>query len=203
MGSKASRKPSKAEQPNPKRRDRMPRAHFEAMCKAFDFYPQLVQTFSLNLHVDRSCERRGTSELTYAAFVETLCRIAFVYLSVYGNPIQQKMPSLQKCCWLLVLLRCRCEEFGSELKLPTGLRRGAMSKLWRERKPFVLETTPFEKLVMWRVLDSSCYKRGQDMSFKSQGDDDDEAGSWRREISPGETSGTGESVFESPWESEF
>eukprot|EP00929_Paragymnodinium_shiwhaense_P039712 TRINITY_DN20832_c0_g1_i1.p1 TRINITY_DN20832_c0_g1~~TRINITY_DN20832_c0_g1_i1.p1 ORF type:complete len:885 (+),score=154.82 TRINITY_DN20832_c0_g1_i1:130-2784(+) len=48
----------------PPGKDRMPREHFEAMLKAFDMYPTIVQTYSLHLHIDRSLEKRGLSCLT-------------------------------------------------------------------------------------------------------------------------------------------
>jgi len=140
---------------------------FEAMLREFQLFPDILQIHSARQHVQISLSRRGgIKRLTYAAFIECLCRVAFVYLCIYGNSAQQNVPSKHKCIWLLALLRARCEDLGLE-KLKGGFSCGpqlakggagagahAEESLWLKRQDVNVDTLPLPRLVLWRALDA-------------------------------------------------
>merc|ERR1712217_83860 len=149
---------------------------FEAMLKDLGFFPDIVQIHSLKQHLHHSLTRHPHSlgQLTFSAFLECLCRIVFVYLSIYGNSVQLPAPSKSKCLWLIAMLRVRCRDFGQDLGLPTSLT-GDPSKgenegsLWRTREACVLDTMPLKRLFLWRALDADVASTGPSLSvFNSQ-----------------------------------
>jgi hypothetical protein len=157
---------------SPKRETLMDPKDFRFMAHDFGFFPNLVQLHSIKQHVDMSLTRRNASQLTYEAFIECLLRITFVYLSIYGNNIQQASFSKAKCMWLLTLLRVRC----NELKLPNGLSAEAppadsnlsppgspygshggvrfCGALWEETNAVNVDTMLLENLVIWTTMDA-------------------------------------------------
>merc|ERR1712176_465857 len=124
------------------------------MLRQLGLFPSIVQTHTLQQHIDLSLSCRGVSEFTYAAFVECLCRIAFVFLDGYGNTTQQKASSLCKGCWLIALLAARCQRCGPSIGLPSALCSLHPRTLWATRKKFNLEGTPLEELVLWRAMNA-------------------------------------------------
>merc|ERR1712232_1096496 len=144
---RAGRKPTK--------RKRLSRENFENMLRALRIFPEFVQTHSMQQHVELSLSRRGISELTYAAFVECLCRIAFIYLLTFGNGVQQVAPSECKAMWLLTMLRVRCRDHGKETNLTeelAGASNGNGGTLWSKRKALNVEKLKLENLIFWRTL---------------------------------------------------
>merc|ERR1712232_1059181 len=163
---RAGRKPTK--------RKRLSRENFENMLRALRIFPEFVQTHSMQQHVDLSLSRRGITELTYAAFVECLCRIAFIYLCTYGNGVQQAAPSQMKAMWLLTLLRVRCRDY-RELNLCEGLagpQDGSGGKLWEKRRITNLEKLRLERSILWRTMeaeiDSSRFQKEDKSKSKNQ-----------------------------------
>jgi len=128
----------------------MEQENFHAMLHEFGFLPTIVQTHSARQHVEIALARRNANLLSYESFIECLCRIAFVYLSIFGNSVQQVAPSKAKMVWLLTLLRARCRD----LHMPDGLGdpRGAA---WIKRKHFNLDACDLESLVVWPALNCS------------------------------------------------
>jgi hypothetical protein len=133
---------------------------FRFMAYDLGLFPGVVQLHSVKQHVAMSLTRRNASQLSYEAFVECLVRITFVYLSIYGNNIQQA-----KCMWLLTLLRVRC----NELKLPNGLSAeeppegsGVGSEgsvrfcgaAWENTTSVTLDTILLQDMVLWATINS-------------------------------------------------
>lgn len=127
-------------EPAPRRKcgRRMPQEQFHTMLQDFKFFPTIVQRHSAQRHMEISMNRRGHTSLSYSGFIESLCRITFVYLSTYGNPVQQTAPSKRKCLWMFALLRASQE---------TGTWHRAQCKL---------DQVPLRRLVLWRALDAGC-----------------------------------------------
>lgn len=146
-------------------------AALQALLRDLGLFPDIVQIHSLRQHLHISQMRDGVIELAYPTFVECLLRMAFVYLGVYGNDVQQAAPSKWKCLWLFGLLSARCQAFGDRLGLPrelfdagasSGSRdggaraeegSGAAGRLW-QREPCDLDSMPLEQLTLWRTLDA-------------------------------------------------
>lgn len=136
---------------------RMTEGSFLEFLKDFGIYPAMVQQHTAELHIRQTLRRRGTSKLTFTAFVETLCRIAFVYLSIYGNGVQQMSTSKRKCLWLLMMLRLRCRRFGEKLCLAPSLVAGpddGPSQAWTARQAVDIEDVPLQELLLFRLLDA-------------------------------------------------
>eukprot|EP00932_Pfiesteria_piscicida_P022359 SRR837773.9117.p1 GENE.SRR837773.9117~~SRR837773.9117.p1 ORF type:complete len:222 (-),score=25.39 SRR837773.9117:41-706(-) len=137
--------------------------------EAMHFFPDVVQVFTLRQHLAVFVRRRGAEcrqqlpgiRLDFRCFLECLCRIAFVYLSFYGNAVQQQAPSIWKCLWLLSLLRIRCRDLGPHLGLPESLVGGPHlphdgGKLWRVRvESPPVDTLRLEDLVFWPALEAA------------------------------------------------
>merc|ERR1712060_260412 len=125
---------------------------------------------SLKQHLQSSLSRHGedgaSGKLSFSAYVETLCRVAFVHLSVYGNSVQLVVPSKCKCLWLITLLRMRCLELGKELNFPAGLAGegsealGEEGPLWHARENCALDTMPLEHIILWRAIDADVSSGG-------------------------------------------
>jgi hypothetical protein len=141
-----------------RQRIRMTREQFEFMCRALGIFPGFVQMHSMQQHVDLSLSRRSLSKLTYAAFVECLCRIAFTYLDIHGNDIQKGASSQMKTMWLLTMLRVKCKDQSENLNLSNDLggpRDGITGGLlWEKRKFVSIDTMRLESLILWRTLDA-------------------------------------------------
>eukprot|EP00927_Polykrikos_kofoidii_P022323 TRINITY_DN20870_c0_g2_i1.p1 TRINITY_DN20870_c0_g2~~TRINITY_DN20870_c0_g2_i1.p1 ORF type:complete len:1106 (-),score=180.65 TRINITY_DN20870_c0_g2_i1:45-3362(-) len=138
------------------RRLRMSRENFEAMIHGLGFFPDIVQKHSLQQHLNFSLFRRGTTTLSFPAFVECLCRIAFSYLCVYGNTVQQTASSLCRGVWLVALLRARCRDHGARMGLGSSVAgdgNGESGRLWNQRQNVCVESIPVESLIFWRVID--------------------------------------------------
>lgn len=138
-------------------RERLPRENFEKLLRDLRLFPEIVQMHSMTHHVDVSMSRREPiEELTYAAFVECLCRIAFVYLCTNGNDVQQAAPSQFKAIWLLSLLRARCRAFGAVVGLPEELvgKEGASGGVWAKRRSVNLESMPLKSMIVWTAMDA-------------------------------------------------
>lgn len=104
-------------------RRRMQPESFLQMLRDFGFFPDIVQQHSAQMHIlaagssdttaHHDCKpviEDGVSSaglISYRSFVHCLCRISFVYLSVYGNSIQRVSSSKRKCLWMLTFLRAR------------------------------------------------------------------------------------------------
>eukprot|EP00933_Yihiella_yeosuensis_P025559 TRINITY_DN19817_c1_g1_i1.p1 TRINITY_DN19817_c1_g1~~TRINITY_DN19817_c1_g1_i1.p1 ORF type:complete len:750 (-),score=111.17 TRINITY_DN19817_c1_g1_i1:225-2474(-) len=80
---------------------------FRRMLVDIRFFPQFVQTHSLQRHLGISQERCGEEDLDFEAFVECLVRIGYVFLITYGNIKQQAAPARLKILWLLAQLHAR------------------------------------------------------------------------------------------------
>eukprot|EP00931_Biecheleriopsis_adriatica_P090441 TRINITY_DN64420_c0_g1_i1.p1 TRINITY_DN64420_c0_g1~~TRINITY_DN64420_c0_g1_i1.p1 ORF type:complete len:813 (+),score=163.31 TRINITY_DN64420_c0_g1_i1:32-2470(+) len=81
--------------------------HFKSMLKELRFFPDFVQSFSLERHMFLNEQRHATSYLNFNIFVESLCRISFCYLATYGNIAQQAMPPKYKMLWMLAMMEAR------------------------------------------------------------------------------------------------
>jgi len=135
---------------------RMDAAGFRAMLRDFGFFPSICQTHSANQHIQLSLSRRGSEFFSYACFIECLCRLSFVYLSTYGNSVQQNAAAKRKCLWLITWLHAG---FRKVIVADEGEERGeaeSMEKLWHHRRSVALDEIPLEQVVLWRALDS-CY----------------------------------------------
>merc|ERR1712190_528068 len=125
-------------------------------------FPDIVQKHSAHQHVQVSLRRsgKGSRTLSYEAFVECLCRIAFVYLSVYGNSVQQMAPSKRKCLWFITLLRAGCRDAGlNEIVFPGGegewfAAHSAFDHSTQTHRRQSLDRFPLESLVLWRTLNA-------------------------------------------------
>jgi hypothetical protein len=139
---------------NRQRRDvMMDPGSFRFMVHDLGLFPGVVQLHSVQQHLDISLSRRESIKLSYQAFVECLLRIAFVYLSIYGNNVQQAAFSKAKCVWLITLLRVRC----NELMLPGGLsaeEEHGVGRAWQKKDNVNLDTMPLDKLVLWPAMDA-------------------------------------------------
>jgi len=133
---------------------RMDTDTFLVMIHEFGFYPKIVQVHSVRQHLEMSLNRRKAKKLTYEAFIECLLRISFVYLSMYGNNVQQAAGSKAKCIWLLTLLRSRYKHLGLS-KRGSAMGRGEvdLSGEW-VRKTVNVDTMPLKSLVLWPALDA-------------------------------------------------
>merc|ERR1711957_617000 len=148
---------------------------FERMLRELKFFPEIIQVHSLNQHIQSSMTRHGcdvdTGRLTFSAFLECICRIAFVYLSVYGNSVQLVAPSKCKCLWLITMLRVRCRELGKELNFPHGLvgmgpeASDEEGIFWHTRDNIVLDTMPLKHIVLWRAIDADVSSGGPQCSL--------------------------------------
>lgn len=116
--------------------------NFHYLLHEFGFMPTVVQIHSARQHVEISLTRRNTLLISFECFVEILCRIAFVYMSNFGNSVQQGSPSKAKIVWLITLLRARCRD----LKLPQGLA-DLKGPTWTKKKSFNLDGAELESLV--------------------------------------------------------
>jgi len=123
---------------------RMSINQFIFMLDQFQFFPHIVQWHSVHHHVEISVARRGVRDFTYTAFVECLCRICFVFLSIYGNSVQQASTSKRKFLWMIAMLRQGCQT--CDIEKPA---------LWRRSK-CNLDAMPLRRLVLWRALDAGC-----------------------------------------------
>lgn len=123
---------------------------FLEMLHDLKLFPRVVQQHSAKQHLSVTLSRRGASELTYTAFIECLFRIAFVYLSFYGNPVQQQAPSKWKCIWMLALICIRCQEVGVT---------DDAANAWQYGPHCSLDTLSLQHLVLWRALDAGCSRR--------------------------------------------
>jgi len=119
------------------------------------FYPDFVQNFALARHIFFTQVRHNCDNLGFSAFVECLCRIAFVYLAAYGNSQQQAAPAKHKALWLLCQLEARLPE---ELKIKKTDSR-AMSalddrfeSLWERNVDFDLSQCPTDQLVLAQTM---------------------------------------------------
>lgn len=141
---------------------------FQTLLQDLHLYPEIVQIHSLRQHLHLSLSRDGLPALTYPAFVECLLRTAFVYLSIYGNNIQQEAPSKWMGLWLFGLLSVRCRALGPVLGLPEKLSGGAAQRpkegaeeddgaahcrLW-PRDPVDLDSAPLRRLTLHRTIDA-------------------------------------------------
>lgn len=133
----------------------IPPEAFETMLREFRFFPMIVQTHSARQHIRISLKRHRMRELSFAAFVECICRISFVYLSLYGNSVQQGAPSKRKCLWLFTLLRAGCRELGINTPGREGVDVfGEERDMWQSRKKCNLDGMLLERLVLWEALDA-------------------------------------------------
>lgn len=87
--------------------DEMIPAQFKVMLKELRFFPDFVQSFSLDRHFFLNQQRHQTSMINFSVFVETLCRISFCWLSTYGNIAQQAMSPKYKMLWMLAMIEAR------------------------------------------------------------------------------------------------
>lgn len=144
---------------------------FRFMARELGLFPGVVQLHSVKQHLTMSLKRRHASHLTYEAFVECLLRITFVYLSIYGNNVQQASFSKAKCMWLMTLLRVRC----NELQLPNGLSAARAQGhefsceddqafcgcAWVNTSNVNLDNIQLQDLVLWTAMDAEAAKIDQ------------------------------------------
>merc|ERR1711957_4130 len=114
----------------------------------FEFFPTVVQTQSMCEHIRTSERRFGTSGLCYEAFVECLTRIVFIFLSLYGNNVQQTATSKRKCLWFFTMLRVGCAKCG--IGQNDGSEKGMV---WDSRMTVCMDSLSLHELVLWRALD--------------------------------------------------
>eukprot|EP00440_Ansanella_granifera_P043166 gb/GFBE01046796.1/.p1 GENE.gb/GFBE01046796.1/~~gb/GFBE01046796.1/.p1 ORF type:complete len:775 (+),score=165.29 gb/GFBE01046796.1/:1-2325(+) len=147
--------------------DEMNPDSFKRMLKDLKFFPEFVQTFSLDRHISTTQTRHNAENLSFNAFVETLCRIAFCYLIAYGNIAQQASLAKHKMLWMLCLLEARLPRSLRKLAKqdmdaegldaedehlnPIETPRGPDS-LWNRRKEFVLSDCDNREIVLWPVM---------------------------------------------------
>lgn len=136
----------------------MSSAGFEQMLMDFELFPTIVQTHSANQHLQISLRRRECQDLTYPAFVECLCRIAFVYLGEYGNSVQQSAPAKRKCLWLMTWLQVGCQDLDIDVR-PKGFRTSPPNTAWPRNSRFDLDHEPVQSLVLWKTLEAEMFKK--------------------------------------------
>jgi len=86
----------------------------------------------------------GARPLSYESFLLCICRISFVYLSVYGNSIQQASSSKRKCLWMLTFLRVKTS--GTSPQCAVG------EDIWNSRCTCNLDAMPLKSLVLQRLF---------------------------------------------------
>jgi len=121
--------------------------NFQALLQDAGLYPNTVQIHTVRQHLRISLARDGLLELTYPAFVECLFRIAFVYLLIYGNDVQQEAPSKWMCLWLVAVLSARCPSTGAKAEKQLN------SRIW-QREPCTLDSLSLRQLTLFRILDA-------------------------------------------------
>lgn len=141
-------------------------AGFEQLLVDFELFPTIIQTHSANQHLQISLRRRERQDLTYPAFVECLCRIAFVYLGAYGNSVQQSAPAKRKCLWLMTLLQVGCQDLEMDVR-PKGRRTSSPNTAWPRNLRFDLDREPLRSLVLWKTLDAEVLKKPRPSSRSS------------------------------------
>jgi len=129
---------------------------FLAMIRDFGFFPNIVQHHSLRQHLEITLNRRKAVKLNYEAFIECLLRISFVYLSIYGNNVQQACSAKGKCVWLLTFLQSRYKLLGLSRRM-SAVNRGehvdGSGHDW-VKKPVNVDTMPLNDLVLWEAMDA-------------------------------------------------
>lgn len=132
---------------------------FLVMVHEFGFYPKVVQVHSVRQHLDISLKRRNATKLSYEAFIECLLRISFVYLSIYGNNVQQTAGSKAKCIWLLTFLRARYKHLGLGRRMSAsergeGLEAGRQTGHDWKKKSVDIDKMPLKSMLLWPALDA-------------------------------------------------
>lgn len=117
--------------------------------REFGFFPKVVQHHSVQQHLEISLTRRNAKRLTYGAFIECLLRISFVFLSIYGNSIQQAACAKAKCIWLLTFLRSRCATLSHTQQSGTPMNGDE----WLKRAVDI-DTLQLRDMVLWPALDA-------------------------------------------------
>ncbi|CAE8653131.1 unnamed protein product, partial [Polarella glacialis] len=149
---------------------------FKRMLQELHFFPELVQTYSLQKHLAISQARAGSEQLNFETFVEILCRIAFVHLCIYGNSAQQASTAKSKCVWLLAMIMARLPP---ELLRAFSMRtastpgtwtteasgdpdRAAMDaslsthaeSIWQTDTDLDISDCPVEELILWQTINA-------------------------------------------------
>mmetsp|Transcript_41051 Transcript_41051/g.106153 ORF Transcript_41051/g.106153 Transcript_41051/m.106153 type:complete len:719 (-) Transcript_41051:97-2253(-) len=139
---------------NPKR--------FQQFLRDMHIFPFFVQGHNLEQHLHISLDRGGAHAkearmLEYQGFMECLCRIAFVYMGVYGNGVQQAASAMSKCMWLIALMCQRVRERGKHIGLPEDIIREAeagVGEMMQKREYFEVDVAPLEDFILWRTMDA-------------------------------------------------
>lgn len=121
--------------------DKMSQDMFTALLKELRFFPDFCQRYSLKKHLNATEARYGEAELGFAPFVETLCRICFCFLNIYGNTSQQLAASKYKMLWVLALLEARlprkfrvnASDHGDESEPLDRVQPQGADSLWHQR----------------------------------------------------------------------
>lgn len=75
-------------------------------------YPDLVSIHMARINFDDACSSTQYGIGGFPEFAESLCRVCFMYLSVYGNCIQQTTTSKRKFLWIVTWLQSKCRDRG-------------------------------------------------------------------------------------------
>lgn len=81
---------------------------FLRMLRHFDLYPQMISMHTARLNWSDACSGSKNGVGAFPEFVESLCRACFMYLSVYGNCVQQTTTSKRKFLWIITWLQSKC-----------------------------------------------------------------------------------------------
>lgn len=71
----------------------------------FGFFPEISSWQSAQAQFESTEFRHSTTELPLQGFVEATWRIAFTYLTTYGNVVQKNASCRAKCVWVITFLR--------------------------------------------------------------------------------------------------
>eukprot|EP00434_Breviolum_minutum_P020640 symbB.v1.2.018198.t1/scaffold1442.1/size120416/8 len=137
---------------------------FITLLKELRFFPDFVQHYSLKKHLNATEARYGEEELGFPAFVETLCRICFCFLNIYGNSAQQSAASKYKMLWVLALLearlprkfRRRSGDEGDDQEVGDHLQPQGPDSLWHQRDvDFDISVCESKDIILWQTMDKT------------------------------------------------
>lgn len=85
---------------------------FLRMLRHFGLYPEMISMHTARINWNDACTSSQHGRGGFAEFVESLCRVCFMYLSVYGNCVQQTTTSKRKFLWIITWLQTKCKARG-------------------------------------------------------------------------------------------
>lgn len=142
--------------------DKMSQDMFTVLLKELRFFPDFCQRYSLKKHLNATEARYSEAELGFAPFVETLCRICFCFLNIYGNTAQQLAASKYKMLWVLALLEARlprkfrknATDHGEESEPLDHIQPQGADSLWHQRNAdFDISVCDNKDIILWVTME--------------------------------------------------